>query len=223
MGSHVKGVGSGPAIVASALLAALLLFLAGCGGKETGSAATTDEGVAMKAEAIDDPYRPGAPLPPNHPPIDMLDAPQGEMPPDHPTMADEGNGMLDSHPPEVVAQMKDIEVVIPDSVKGKWKAVQLAVSAGEKAKSEYTVPVGGEQSVAEGIVVTVDAFLPDYTSDFEKATSASDTLNNPAALVHMTKNGETVAKGWVFKNFPEFNTFSSSELKIELLDAKPAE
>ena len=219
MGNDMNGFGVRPAIIGSSL-AVLLLFLAGCGGKEPETSVSSAEGTAQ--EAVDDPYRPGAPLPPNHPPIDMVDASQGEMPVDHPP-ADEEGEVLDAHPPEVIAQMKEIEVVVPDNVKGKWSAVQLAVSADEGSKSELTIPVGGEKDVAEGLVVTVDAFLPDYTSDFEKATSASDSLNNPAALVHVTKGGEVVAKGWVFKNFPEFNTFNSKELKIELVDAKPAE
>ncbi len=219
MGSDRKGFGLWRVVT----VVTPLLVLAGCGGKGTETSTSEMEESAQGVEVVSDPYQPGAPLPPNHPPIDMAGAPQGEMPPDHPPMEGEGGEVLDAHPPEVVAQMKDIEVVVPDNVKGKWTAVQLAISADENSKSELTVPVGGQMDVAEGVVVTVDAFLPDYTSDFEKATSASDSLNNPAALVHLTKGGEVVAKGWVFKNFPEFNTFSSSELKIELVDAKPAE
>ncbi len=223
MENEMKGKnGTLSAVTASgALMAAILLLLGGCSGKETESATSEKGGAEAQAEAVTDPYQPGAPLPPNHPPIDISEAPQGEMPPDHPVV--EGDGVLDAHPPEVVAQMKDIEVVVPENVKEKWQAVELAVSAGDEAKNKLTVPVGGQVDVAKDVVVTVDAFLPDYTSDFEKATSASDSLNNPAVLVHLTRNGETVAKGWVFKNFPEFNTFSSEELKIELLDAKPAE
>ncbi len=157
-------------------------------------------------------------MPPNHPPLDPIA--ENGVPADHAQMAAETEMM--GHPPQVLSETKEVEVVIPENIKGKWTAVQLGISGKDSDKSEYTVAIGGKTDVSDGIVVVVDEFLPDYTSDFEKATSASDTLNNPAALVHLTKGDKVLAKGWVFKNYPEFNTFNSSELQIELLDAKPA-
>ncbi len=197
---------------------ALLVSLSGCGKEQ----ATPEPEQSAAAETASDPYQPGAPLPPNHPPLEP--AADGGMPADHAQhaqLAEEGEMM--GHPPQVLSEPKDVEVVIPENIKGKWTAVQLAVSGKDSDKSELTVPIGGQTDISGGIVVVVDEFLPDYTSDFEKATSASDTLNNPAALVHLMKEDKILAKGWVFKNYPEFNTFNSNELKIELLDAKPAE
>ncbi len=193
----------------------LFVSLSGCGKDQ--STPAPEERAMQEGGAVADPYQPGAPLPPNHPPLDG--AGESGAPAQY-TQAGAENGML-GHPPDVVSsEAKDVEVVVPDNIKGKWTAVQLAIAAGEEnGRNELVVPIGGQAEVADGMVLLVDAFLPDYTSDFEKATSASDTLNNPAALVHLMKQDKLVAKGWVFKNYPEFNTFDSSEVKIELLDA----
>ena len=191
---------------------ALLGLLTGCGEEQ----AAPKESAA--AGAVNDPYQPGAPLPPNHPPLDSIA--ENAMLAEHAQMATEGEMM--GHPPEVASQAKEVEVVIPDNIKGKWTAVHLAVSGKDSDKSELTIPIGGQMDLSDGVVVVVDEFLPDYTSDFKKATSASDKLNNPAALVHLVKHKKLLAKGWVFKNYPEFNTFNSGDVKIELLDATPA-
>ena len=127
------------------------------------------------------------------------------------------------HPPGALQEAREIEVVLPDSIKGKWSAVRIRVSGTAAAAGEYIVPVGGEADLHDsGMKMVVDAFLPDYSSDFKKATSASDSLNNPAVLVRLMKGDEQLAKGWVFKNYPDFNTFRSDTLQLELQEAKPA-
>ncbi len=211
----------------SAICSAALLFsLSGCGKEKAASTpeenAVTETGAKTGAGTANenDPYQPGAPLPPNHPPMDSIADNTGFA--DHAPKVAESE--MIGHPPEVASsEAKDVEVVIPENIKGKWAAVQLAVTGKDSGKNELTVPIGGKADVSDGVVVVIDAFLPDYTSDFEQATSASDTLNNPAALVHLMKQDKLLAKGWVFKNYPEFNTFNSKEVQIELLDAKPTE
>ncbi len=216
MGSHRKTV---LRLSASAFCsAAVLVLLAGC-GKEPEQVVPEPEKNAATEEVVNDPYQPGAPLPPNHPPLEPVA--ENGMPADHAQITMDGE--MTGHPPEVTSgESGDVEVVVPEEIKGKWTAVQLSIGNTD-GKNEFTIPVGGQTDLADGAVVVVDAFLPDYTSDFEKATSASDTLNNPAILVHVMKQDEVLAKGWVFKNYPEFNTFNSSEITIELLDAKTAE
>jgi len=213
MGSYSASVTRLLGVGIAALAATLLM--SGC-GKEQGGSATEK---AASAASSSDPYQPGAPLPPNHPPLDGP-ADNG-LPPGH--MPVGGEGEMTGHPAEVTAaRIKDVEIVVPENVKGKWSAVQLAVSGGE-IKEKYEVALGGKTEIPQGMELTVDAFLPDYTSDFEKATSASEKMNNPAALVHVMKGEKLVAKGWIFKNYPEFNTFRSDAVQIELLDAKPAD
>ena len=203
-------------LAGGALLVTALLAISGCGkAQETPEVQDTPQ-----SGAADDPYRPGAPLPPNHPPMDgaMAGMPESAHP-------GEGNALdgMAGHPPEALQKSRDVEVVLPDSVKGKWSAVQIKVTGTDAAAGEYTVPVGGGMELQEsGMKVVVDAFLPDYSSDFKKATSASDSLNNPAVLVRLLKGEEQLAKGWVFKNYPDFNTFRSDTLQLELQEAKPA-
>ncbi len=198
------------------LLATGLLISAACDRQQESAPAATQD--ATRSEAVPDPYQPGAPLPPNHPPMDGIMA---GMPGD---IQSGGGGAADEiagHPPGALQKAKDVEVVLPDSVKGKWSAVQLRISRMEEAAGEYTVPVGGETALGDsGMRIAVDAFLPDYSSDFKKATSRSDSLNNPAVLVRLLKGDEQIAKGWVFRNYPDFNTFRSDSLQLELGEIK---
>jgi len=200
--------------------AAVLVLLGGCGKEPEQAASVPEPEPKENAATASDPYQPGAPLPPNHPPLEPVAG--NEMPADHVQTAMDGE--MTGHPPEVTSgEAKEVEIVIPENIKGKWTAVQLNITGEDNSKNEFTVPIGGQTELAGGEIVIVDAFLPDYTSDFEKATSASDALNNPAVLVQVMKQDKIVAKGWVFKNYPEFNTFKNSEIDIQLLDAKAAE
>ena len=60
------------------------------------------------------------------------------------------------------AAKKEAVVVVPDSVKGKWKAVKIAVTNKETNKEAiYTVPIGSEVAVANsGLSIRVDTFFP---------------------------------------------------------------
>jgi len=211
MGSHTRSVLQ--LFIINIFVVVLLIVLSGCGKDQTDP---VSKEVTPAEDTTSDPYQPGAELPPNHPPMDS-----SSMPAIHPV---EGGGEIAGHPAGAMDNAKEVEVIIPENIKGKWSAVQLIITGADGSASEFTVPIGGQvDGLKDKMVLSVEAFLPDYSSDFEKATSASESLNNPAVLIRLTKQDELLAKGWVFKNYPEFNTFKGSELKIELLEAQAAE
>ena len=67
--------------------------------------------------------------------------------------------------PHGMGAKKNLPVVVPDSVKGKWKAVKIAVTDKTSNKSsEYTVPLGKEFAVPDtGLVISVESFLPQFS------------------------------------------------------------
>ena len=165
-------------------------------------------------------------LPTGHPPIDTPPpiSASDAMPPDHPSIENEISRSGDDEDfghPELSGS--EIEIVVPEEVRTKWTAILLGVIDGGDA-SEIRVqpgaPVMLEQS---GFALLVEAFLPSYSSDFNTITSVSNKLDNPAAMVQLKRGDEVIARGWVFQNLPEYNTFKHDAVKVLLQSAESAE
>lgn len=155
-------------------------------------------------------------LPPSHPPLPSASPP-------HPT-SDAGNPanlnqqLASQHPkPE---GKKKLAVVVPDSVKGKWASATLAVTA-DGAEKEIKLAVGNKVALGKNLQLQLVHYLPAYTSDFQTVTSSSNEQINPAIQVQAIANGQVVSEGWIFQNLPEFNSFSSEQVKIRLISAEP--
>ncbi len=208
--------------VASAII--VLVMLSGCGQapeepveKKSDSAAVTAPGVITGNEA----------LPAGHPPIEGLQDPAlsdagAALPPNHlsvPEVGDEARpGEEPEHPPN---SGKELVVAIPDSVKGRWSSVQLALSLADGTKGEIRAILGEETQLPDpSLMVRAEIFLPAYISDFETIKSASNELTNPAVKVRLFKDQKAVAVGWIFQNYPEFNSFKSEWVTLQLLSAE---
>jgi hypothetical protein len=116
-------------------------------------------------------------------------------------------------------------VVVPDSVKGKWKAVKIAVlDKNTQKRSEYEVAVGSEVAVTgSDLVIKVDNFLPDFIMDGPVRTSASGEPKKPAAQVSITEAGKEVYKGWLFYNLPSPHDFQHPRYAVSLAGFVPAQ
>jgi len=173
-------------------------------------------------------------LPPGHPPFEGMTpaAPPPPMPTDaaampagHPPMPGVGQqpaaeGEAPAHP---VPSDKELAINLPESVMGKWSAVTFEVTAVDGSKDTLEVALGSETSVpGSNLMLRAEVFVPAYKSDFKTITSASNALDNPAAKVALIENQQVVAKGWVFQNLPEFNSFSSDKVSVRLLSAVEA-
>ncbi|MCF6280999.1 MAG: hypothetical protein L3J28_02125 [Candidatus Polarisedimenticolaceae bacterium] len=165
-------------------------------------------------------------LPAGHPPIDAPPpiSSSDPMPSDHPSIDEDNPGSLDEEDfghPELSGS--EIKIIVPEEVQSKWQTVILGVAnAAEKSEvqAQIGVPTVLEKS---GLVLLVEAFLPSYTSDFNTITSISNELDNPAAMIQLKSGDEVVARGWVFKNLPEYNTFKHASVVLTLQTAGTAD
>jgi len=114
-------------------------------------------------------------------------------------------------------------VVVPDSVKGKWKAVQVAV-ADKNAKQQkvYTINIGEEFKLpGSDLTVRVENFLPHFVMEGTALTSQSNELVNPAAQFIIREGGKEIFKGWLFSLYPTTHAFQHPQYGFTLVDYIP--
>lgn len=160
------------------------------------------------------------PLPPKHPPL-----PNASLPV-HPPGGPAGNNKaaLDQHlaaqHPQPASDKKKPRVSVPDSVKGKWAAVNIAVTGPDGKERTARVALGGSFALDGQTQLRIPHYLPAYTSDFATVTSASNEPKNPAIQVETIVDGKPVEQGWVFQNLPDFNSYRSEKIKVRLISAE---
>lgn len=160
-------------------------------------------------------------MPADHPPTEVKVEPAevlAQLPSGHPTLA----GLTDQAPPatgHTTRPRNEPKVIVPDSVRARWKTVSLEVSLAGVKRELQVAP--GEQVALEqdGLSLAIGAFLPAYMSDFSQVTSEGDELSNPALQVSVLRNGAVVEKGWLFRDYPDFNTVSKELVVLRLLAA----
>jgi hypothetical protein len=132
---------------------------------------------------------------------------------------------VEGMPPHGMMEQKaEPVVVIPESLKGKWKAVKIAVADKSSGKStEYEVEIGKTFPVPNSeLVITVENFLPDFTMDGNVRTSRSDEPKNPAAQVMITEKGKEIYKNWLFALLKSPHAFQHPKYDITLVGYVPA-
>ena len=115
-------------------------------------------------------------------------------------------------------------MVVPDSVKGKWKAVKIAVTDKETNKETvYSVAIGSEFTIPNtNLAIKVDNFLPHFMMDGTTLTSQSNEPKNPAAQIRIMEGGKEIFKGWLFSLFPTTHAFQHPRYGFTLVDFIPA-
>jgi hypothetical protein len=123
-----------------------------------------------------------------------------------------------------VATKKESVVSVPDSVKGKWKAVKIAVTdKGTNKETVYTVALGTDFTIPNSnLTIKVENFLPHFTMDGTTLTSQSNEPKNPAAQVRIVEGGKEVYKGWLFSLYPTTHAFNHPKYGFTLVDFIPA-
>jgi len=113
------------------------------------------------------------------------------------------------------------QVRISKEVKDKWKEVTLEVgNMSTKKAAKATIKIGSSVKVTgTSFVLTVENFVPDYvlSSDMKFIETRSNEPKNPAVLLSMTDGKKQVARGWVFKTLPSFNSFNHNKIVIVLV------
>ena len=100
-------------------------------------------------------------------------------------------------------------VVVPDSVKGQWKAVKIAVADKNANRAKvYTIAIGSQFKLPDSdLTLIVDNFLPHFVMEGTTLTSQSNKLMNPAAQLRIQEAGREIYKGWLFTLYPTTHAF----------------
>jgi hypothetical protein len=115
-------------------------------------------------------------------------------------------------------------VVVPDGVKGKWKAVKLLVKnkKDEERNEMKTITLGSSFELEDsGIRVTVGPFLPNFVMSQKAYTSSGNELTNPAVQLVVKQNGKTLYTGWAFAKYPTMYAFEHDVFALQLMDYIP--
>ena len=135
-----------------------------------------------------------------------------------------GSPVTENHPN--VQEKVKIErgVVVPDGVKGKWKAVKLLVkNKKDEERNEMKIITLGSSFELEdsGIKVTVGPFLPNFVMSQKAYTSSGNELTNPAVQLVVEQNGKTLYTGWAFAKYPTMYAFEHDVFALQLMDYIP--
>ena len=141
------------------------------------------------------------------PPAQM---PPGQMPP----------GMPDGQ----MMPRGESQIVVPDSVKGKWSAAKIIVEdKASKSKQEYTVKLNSAFTVPNtNLKINVGEFLPDFRMDGLNLTSGSNQPRNPALGIRVYENDKQIFPapgkkwGWLFAKVPSIHPFQHPAYSIVL-------
>lgn len=187
---HTHLFGAKGLVVAFAVFG--VVALAGCSGGEQKAAPKADT-TAAKTETAAKPE-----LPPGHTPMDKLASDIQKM--------SHGN----------IKTQK--EVKLTQDVIDKWKEVQIEITdTSSNATASVTFEVGSTVKLNnEGLRLAVESFVPDYTIVENRIESRSNEANNPAVLVNLLDGDKSLTRGWVFRDYPEFNSFTDARFKLVL-------
>jgi hypothetical protein len=119
---------------------------------------------------------------------------------------------------------KESVIVVPDSVKGKWKAVKIAVSDKTANKETiYTVAIGSQFAIPDtSLAIKVENFLPHFTMAGAVRTSQSNEPKNPAARVRIYEDGREIFNGWLFSLYPTTHALQHPKYGFTLVGFIPA-
>ena len=120
---------------------------------------------------------------------------------------------------------KEAIIVVPDSVKGKWKAIKIAVTDKSGTKEHvFTIPIGGKITVPKtNMTIEVETFLPAFIMEGSIRTSSSNKLQNPGAKVLISESEILIYKGWLFSRYPTTHAFMHPRYGFTLVDFIPAD
>jgi hypothetical protein len=158
--------------------------------------------------------------------------PQGQMPPGQMPQGQMPQGQMPpgQMPPGQqfarpgMTTMGKTQVIIPESVKGKWSGVKIIFEDKvSKTKQEYVVKLNGDFQIPNSnIKIHVGEFLPDFRMDGLNLTSGSNDPRNPALGIKVFENNKQIFPapgkqwGWLFSKVPSIHPFEHPKYGITL-------
>ncbi len=177
------------------IIASLMLFVfAGCSSEKKAPQSAAPEQAAPAAESSQ------------------------ALPEGHPKVADQGMNEMAKAAHAVIKTQKKVK--ISDEVKNTWKAAKLEITdAASKQKKTLVLKVGSSVQLNDaGLKLVLDTVVPDYAIAGDTIESRSNEAKNPAVLIEVFDGKKSVEKGWVFKDFPEFNSYTDINYPIVLVE-----
>ncbi len=112
------------------------------------------------------------------------------------------------------------KIVVPDSVKGKWRAVKIEVDYKKtNAKKTFTVALNSDFKIPDtDMTLKVGEFLPQFTMTADTITSSSPNLENPAVGVDVVQGGKNIFHGWLYTKFPDIHPFQNDAIGLKLIE-----
>src|SRR5512134_975154 len=112
------------------------------------------------------------------------------------------------------------KIVVPDAVKGAWKAVKIEVEyKDKKSKKQFTIPLKSEFKVPDSdLAIKIGEFMPHFTMAADSITSSSNNPENPAAQVEIFQNQKEIFHGWLFAKFPAVHPFQHDKFGVTLVE-----
>jgi hypothetical protein len=168
-------------------------------------------------------------LAPPPPPAPVAAAPRGAgpagLPADHPPIGGAGAAAPEGERAHPQMGSTGRAVRVPDSVKGKWRAVKLQVETKGGGSPPQTITLGlGAEAVVAGskLKLRAEEFLPALQVKGNEITSGSNEPANPAVLMTIWEDGKQVFHGWLFSKFPDMQPFEHPTYRITLVEGVPA-
>jgi len=158
-------------------------------------------------------------------PVPQTNMPGQQMPAGQPGQPGMQPGQPGVQPGQNIVMPKgETKVIMPDAVKGQWKAVVLQVeSKATKKTTEYTVNLNSDFKVPNSnLKITVGEFLPDFRMNGLEMTSTTNEPNNPAVGVKIFDGSKQVFPapgkqwGWLYAKFPTMHPFEHPDFSIVL-------
>ncbi|MGD8352218.1 MAG: DUF2155 domain-containing protein [Nitrospirota bacterium] len=110
------------------------------------------------------------------------------------------------------------EIVVPESVKGRWAAVVITVEDKvNKTSEDVTVKLNGSHTLPDSnLRIEVGQFLPDFKMEGMTITSSSNEPNNPAVRVTVYEGDQEIFRGWLYSKFPAIHPFQHERFGLLL-------
>ncbi len=123
-------------------------------------------------------------------------------------------------PHNVMTPRGETQIVVPDIVKGKWKAVKIEILDKTTNKAqEVTIALNSEYTIPNSnLKIKVGEFLPDFKMDGMTITSVSNNPNNPAVQIFVFDGDKQIFKGWLYAKFPTIHSFKHEKYGLKLIE-----
>ncbi len=118
----------------------------------------------------------------------------------------------------------ELKVIVPEDVKGKWRAVKLLVKNKKSKKTRaYTVNTNSEFNIPNSnLRVAVGDFMPDFKIEGNNLTSSTNDPKNPSVAIRVYENDKQIFPapgrqwGWLFAKVPSLHPVKHSLYSIIL-------